>query len=447
MCSGLFPNWTTLKAHIVGPSHRRLTVICPWCKGRERTFTRASDLKVHASQVHGKEEIDEELFSRELGFYFAKYPEDYVRLVDHVTKYEDNRAGQIRMYMRRWAESMRDGQRMMEELSRGWKAVDRISVGENEKGSGTRVVRSNNVRARSTESNKEERAVVEREKDEGELRRRVVRTITEKGDGGERQETGGEGRCDTVREDRRCEERAKSVDREEEQQQTRVGKRRGSTIDARCEGKRAKTIERDEGADDDGFDTYEDNVTVDQPEDGNESDSSSSSCSTTVRCSGLRERALHILMKGALPMCPPAPRDWAVVNSFDLEAKGVALSWPPKNFVKLSADQKLLAQEHLAYSIEEKTHGIVSLDRKTLYDKYRFLTLEGAAKPKAENHRKLEGRIRDSTYEFVKRVALGKGSDDKVVRDMIEMLEKSPRWKDTDGITNQLDEHSLRMKL
>ena len=117
----MFPSWAALKKHLIGPAHVRMTVICPWCTGRERTFTRVADLKQHASNQH-KHQFKESNFSRGVGFYYAKYPVDYIKIVDYVAPYLDDSACEARSAMRKWAETMEGSASLMERLNRGWKA-------------------------------------------------------------------------------------------------------------------------------------------------------------------------------------------------------------------------------------------------------------------------------------------------------------------------------------
>ncbi len=95
----MFNNWSALKKHLVGPAHASLTVICPWCVKREKTFTRIADLKQHAIGQHG---IDQDwYFSRGVGFYFAKHPVDYLRIVDFVEDYGHESSVRARSQMRK----------------------------------------------------------------------------------------------------------------------------------------------------------------------------------------------------------------------------------------------------------------------------------------------------------------------------------------------------------
>ncbi|KAH3837089.1 hypothetical protein DPMN_110467 [Dreissena polymorpha] len=84
--------------------HRRLPVICPWCSGRTRSFTRDSDLKVHVKKAHPENVLSKDRFSCSNGFYFAMFPLDYARIVDSVTPYDLNAAYDVRKAVRNWAE-------------------------------------------------------------------------------------------------------------------------------------------------------------------------------------------------------------------------------------------------------------------------------------------------------------------------------------------------------
>lgn len=44
ICFNTFDNRTELHRHLSGKTHTRLAVICPWCLGKQKIFTRINDL-------------------------------------------------------------------------------------------------------------------------------------------------------------------------------------------------------------------------------------------------------------------------------------------------------------------------------------------------------------------------------------------------------------------
>lgn len=52
LCGNTFSNKAELHVHVVSKAHKGQTVICPWCFGEERPFTRVADLAVHSRNKH-----------------------------------------------------------------------------------------------------------------------------------------------------------------------------------------------------------------------------------------------------------------------------------------------------------------------------------------------------------------------------------------------------------
>ena len=95
----------------------------------------------------------------------------------------------------------------------------------------------------------------------------------------------------------------------------------------------------------------------------------------------VQERAESILRYGLMPLCAPARRDWGKGGLLQVDIGSTSLTWPPIGWQKMNADQKLLAVEFAANSIEfQTTRTFPKLSRGTLLDKYNFLVLPGTAK-------------------------------------------------------------------
>jgi hypothetical protein len=132
----MFRTWGALKSHLIGSAHRCLTVVCPWCPGKEKTFTRISDLESH---VRGSAHTDEawrskEMFSRQAGFYFALKPIDYAKVTESVTPYGSELAYSIRKEFRNWAEGFDDKKERLDRLNKGWKEGEECSKKKDRRG-------------------------------------------------------------------------------------------------------------------------------------------------------------------------------------------------------------------------------------------------------------------------------------------------------------------------
>ena len=99
----------------------------------------------------------------------------------------------------------------------------------------------------------------------------------------------------------------------------------------------------------------------------------------------VQERAESILRYGLMPLCAPARRDWGKGGLLQVDIGGTSLTWPPIGWQKMNADQKLLAVEFAANSIEfQTTRTFPKLSRGTLLDKYNFFGLARDSEDKEE---------------------------------------------------------------
>ena len=120
----------------------------------------------------------------------------------------------------------------------------------------------------------------------------------------------------------------------------------------------------------------------------------------------IQDRARELLKYGAMPFCAPARRDWTKGGLLSLEIDGKTLSWPPLDWQKLSADQRLLAVEFVAMSIEFQATGtFCDISRHNLLDKYNFLVLPGSAKLRIAKEEKIDHKTRFYNYQKLRRIA------------------------------------------
>ena len=60
--------------------------------------------------VHQEVTMSKDQFTRANGFYFAKYPEDYAKVVDNINPYDSKAAYEARKAMRSWSDTFSDKQ-------------------------------------------------------------------------------------------------------------------------------------------------------------------------------------------------------------------------------------------------------------------------------------------------------------------------------------------------
>ena len=93
----------------------------------------------------------------------------------------------------------------------------------------------------------------------------------------------------------------------------------------------------------------------------------------------IQDRARKILSRGAMPLVPPARREWKR-REVPIVVNGKNITWPPKGWNGYSPDQKFSMWEHTAMSIELELVG-TPLERDSLMAKYYFLGLPGSFNP------------------------------------------------------------------
>lgn len=124
-----------------------------------------------------------------------------------------------------------------------------------------------------------------------------------------------------------------------------------------------------------------------------------------------KETALRILKKGAMPMCPPARRQWGPETLEEIDiGNGQVVQWPPKGWLNMTPDKRLLTVEMMAMTLEAFVNGEVvpEMSRCYLLDKYKFLMLPGALVYHKEKGEDTVTRARYQNFKFLKEVVAGK---------------------------------------
>ena len=482
LCEGMFPTRTALVKHLISAEHRCLTVLCPWCKGKTKTFTRVSDLEVHVKKSHPDLNLPKDRFSRTNGFYFAIYPHDYAKIAESVQVYESDAAYDVRRAVRNWAEGFADRKERTEKWNRGWKEGLKLA----EEKTGRTKDRTNTRIVIETVNSSEERdqckgrvaSVGSRRQDE--VREETGGTLNKKRkgiDGDEEERSAKQGRVSVERTDELetygDEIELGTGDIEEEEEQGIEDKQDGSQTEKTGRDNAGIDISRnvDSGTVDESNISGDSKVKdcegnsggkvtggEDISEANSESSSSSSSSSSDnvsvpegEKRDSLRARALCILKRGAMPVCPPARRSWDFSKQLELECNNHHVLWPPTNWKALTPDQRLMAHEYVAILLENKKNPVEFpvISRKTLLDKHGFFALEGEKKPQEEEEEedKINAKIRQYNFTYVTKVARGEIKSSRTSWSIIKTIEKADRWTDTDVIASALDDANIKIKI
>ena len=101
----LFANRTELNKHLSSKDHTCLKVICLWCLGRQKMFTRVNDLKQHVITSYSSifQALPSGFFTVGTRFFLSVHPEDYRRIVQ-VSPYKEE-CFEARKAVLRWCGS------------------------------------------------------------------------------------------------------------------------------------------------------------------------------------------------------------------------------------------------------------------------------------------------------------------------------------------------------
>ena len=128
-CSEKLDSQKHLKNH-AATNHSTLSVICPFCLHKQRTFKRVSDLKLHVRNTHAEktEGMPADLFSEPNAFWCSLFPSDYRRVITPTAR--DHKAAiHMRTLVLVWARRVESLQtRTREEFLEGWKDSELATV-------------------------------------------------------------------------------------------------------------------------------------------------------------------------------------------------------------------------------------------------------------------------------------------------------------------------------
>ncbi|KAH3776070.1 hypothetical protein DPMN_177483 [Dreissena polymorpha] len=150
-------------------------------------------------------------------------------------------------------------------------------------------------------------------------------------------------------------------------------------------------------------------------------------------------RAKKLLAMGAMPLFPPARREWDQDEAVTfLEPK---FKWPPRGWKGMSADLRLMLTEFQAMSILQARGCDFKFERVELLNAFNFLVLPGSLSPRAPVDTNVHSC--HAIYVRLREIALGK-EDMKWLR----MIESASMMRDTanDKLIAACKEIPLRLK-
>ncbi|KAH3711221.1 hypothetical protein DPMN_070723 [Dreissena polymorpha] len=109
-----------------------------------------------------------------------------------------------------------------------------------------------------------------------------------------------------------------------------------------------------------------------------------------------------------------------------------------------------MAYEYVAIFLESaKCTNFPTLSRRTLLDRYKFMSLEAEGKPTVEEGEaeKMDSKIRYYNFNYPKAIVNGEVEKSRVAEGIVRGLELADRWKDTDVIAEKLDEANIKIRV
>ena len=136
----------------------------------------------------------------------------------------------------------------------------------------------------------------------------------------------------------------------------------------------------------------------------------------------VKSLARELLTTGAMPLLPPARRDWNYVPD-NLISLTPTLSWPPSHWKSFTPDQKTLAAEFAANTLEQSSPIYRPISRSNLLFKHNYLVLPGSIVHKLDTN----GHRLYTSFNTIRLIALGKSSlAHNEQRQLVEAFHRSP---------------------
>lgn len=163
----------------------------------------------------------------------------------------------------------------------------------------------------------------------------------------------------------------------------------------------------------------------------------------------LSDRAKTLLAQGCMPLFPPARRQWEQEGTVEISSGSIHFTWPPKDFTKLSPDQKLLEIEYAAMSLRRsKPGGEGPVDRAMLIDNFNFLVLPGTAVLSPKKSLGPANKSRVYMYQALRNIARGNTctpEDENLIRFLeASRVHRNRQW---DSLISTVDGAGVPLRL
>ena len=124
LCPTFESRKSDLKHHLIS-AHDRLRIVCPWCLGRETTFRKAVDLKIHIKNAHKtvRRDAPSDAFGEPACFWISIFPRDYAKTITPASP-TSTEARFLRNAVERWLPTLGTKcSRSLSQWKEGWSVV------------------------------------------------------------------------------------------------------------------------------------------------------------------------------------------------------------------------------------------------------------------------------------------------------------------------------------
>ncbi|CAC5419939.1 unnamed protein product [Mytilus coruscus] len=143
-----------------------------------------------------------------------------------------------------------------------------------------------------------------------------------------------------------------------------------------------------------------------------------------------------------MPLFPPGRRQWTG-ERLQVSIKPTPMFWPPRDWRKLTADQKLTAWRFVAMTLAREHRADTVKKERDVLDKYAMLALPGTAVA-SQPGEDIIIKARLSNYNLLKEICLRKLVGNEA-QELVTMLEAATQSKPPNDLVKLLDNVPLRL--
>ncbi|CAC5422629.1 unnamed protein product [Mytilus coruscus] len=161
-----------------------------------------------------------------------------------------------------------------------------------------------------------------------------------------------------------------------------------------------------------------------------------------------RERARTLLRKGGIPLFPAGRREWNQEEVIPLITIPAVVSWPPKNWKKMTPEQKYFNWEYASFALELNSGKQLQFSKEELLLKYQFLVLPGTKTPTGSEENTMATKSRFYLYQALAYIIKSDKEDASTVQ-TLKMLETALNERDnsTDDVIKRIDALDIQLRL